>query len=197
MFEHSLPSTKTCKCHNIQFSGTKAERLYKTGLSIALQQKAGANKQSLYQVRAGSVEINDFAAIDVNKFGESHCTITCQNCGMILNLFYGRGNAFAQFSTNTLGINPRAFGDSYSYGNENETLKNIPLVLRSLVKGKPVDVTITPEYNEEDFSFEPIASFEKQSAEDEDFDLMFSSTTAPIVGSYTESPMSFTEAIFA
>ena len=197
MLEHSLPTTtKTCKCHNVQFTGTKAERLYKTGLSIALQQKAGANKQSLYQVRSGSVEINDFAAIDVIKLGESHCTITCQNCGMILNLFYGRGNAFAQFSTNALGINPRAVGACY-YGNENETLKNIPQALRSLVKGKPVDMMMTEDEHPDDFAFEPIASFEKQSAEDEDFDLMFSSTTAPIVGSYTESPMSFTEAIFA
>ena len=198
---------KTCHCRNITVQGIKVDRLTKTGLSLALQQKVIANKQSLLQVRSGYVDIENDKDVIVTKYSDSHCTIQCKKCCSILNLYYGKGNAFAQFSVNKLqylGIDT-TINSSMNSSNSpvNQTnLHGIPKALSSLIKPKPNDsqACISQSSDEDEYNTKDVMTpsdvFDDDS-NDDDFDLMFSSATAPIVGSYTESPMSFTHVIFA
>ena len=136
---------KCCHCHNIQVQGAKVERLNKTGLSIPLQQKVLSNKKTLMQVRTGSVEIDNEQQVSIKKLGENHCSIQCKKCGMVLNLFYGKGNCFAQFSTNKL----QEFGIHANEQNQQmipqtpenvaRNFRNVPKQIYSVIKRKPYD----------------------------------------------------------
>ena len=198
---------KCCCCHSIKVQGTKVERIEKTGLSHFIQQKVIQNKQRLLQVRSGSVEILDEGEISVKRCSDTYCTIKCKKCNTTLNLYYGRGNAFAQFSVNR----NRQIGQDLQQPGippvipivENEGgIENIPNVFVSLVKPNLSDdkSSISCATNEEEVPQDmtkSLSSCDFNSADDDDFDLMFSSSTAPIVGSYTESPMSFSQMIYA
>ena len=194
-------SFKCCSCRNIEVQGQKAERLNKTGLSAALQQKIFVNKEELLQVRTGSVEIENEQLVSIRKLGESHCAIQCKKCGMILNLFYGKGNCFAQFSNNSQSAQNKQILH-LTPENPGRNFRNVPKTLYSVIKRRPTDgQCCISQSSDEDESAPNDANFnsnlfDNDNNDDDDFDLMFSSATAPIVGSYTESPMAFTPEIF-
>jgi hypothetical protein len=178
--ENLCRTLKHCDCHNICFKGVAAEHIDWSGLSHSL------NKRTLVHVRNESVEVTESSEISVESCTDTYCAIKCSKCNAVLNLYYVRDNTFAQFSVdNSQVLSQRLLPQN--------GLENIPNVFASLIKlseKKNKCSFLLPSDNENDTYNNTHNSYELNSTDDDDFDLMFSSLTAPIVGSYRESPMS-------
>lgn len=126
----------------------------------------------------------------VNKVSDTHVTFTCAHCGETLSLYLTRGNVYAIFdsASGVPAVGKRTKGD---------LLHLIPRQLRTIVS---VHHDIDPEdsvfkaastgainYD----GFVQLSSSDRESEDEDDFNLMFSNNIEPIVGSYTESGFAY------
>ena len=180
-----------CLCLNINVSGNHFTMLYKTGLSETLQQVVGHNPEPLIQIRSNGVTVDQPNQISVSKSGENVCTLHCLNCGYQCNVYISKGNAFAQLKKKS----PKDEDDESNGLNALQPTPNansIPKQMRSLIAFndslEDYDHKFAGNLSDDDLLMAPSTPLGEDDDND-DFDIMFSNTTDPIVGSYTESPM--------
>lgn len=187
-------NTVTCDCCEFSMRCLSVKRIYRTGLSLLNQQKVMANKEKVYQVR--SIELENYGHVECKRCGVDHCSIACLHCGKIVNLFYGKGNIFAQFSKDKLDLTKiAAFNESCEM---KKSAMCIPHVFRQVIRLKQaeeIDCESHSPHNEEGSDIK--SPVDLNGVDDDDFDLMFSGTECPVIGSYTEKLMFFPEEIYA
>lgn len=187
-----FPTHTHCKCENIHVSGTHFQRLYRTGLSETIQQVIAHNSEPLIQIRSNGVTVERPTECTITKNSESYVTLQCERCGYQCNVYIGKGNAFAQLKV-VPGYEPPESLQTSSPKMPNMSV--VPRAMRSLIAlNEPVeayDNRIAENMDDDDVTFSPSAALTVGGGQDsdDDFNLMFSNTSDPIVGSYTESPM--------
>ena len=184
------PISSHCDCENIRITGNHFTRLYKTGFSETLQQIVARNSEPLVQIRSNGVTVDQPSKIVCTKSAENSCTIRCMKCGCDCNVYISKGNAFAQIKKK----NPNADEEAGEMGmfQGSSGANSIPRQMRSLIAFndslEDYDHKFTENLSDDDLLLAPTTPL-GDSDDNDDFDIMFSNTTAPIVGSYTESPM--------
>lgn len=190
MLYQDIPMQRLCQCQNICVSGSHFQRLYKTGLSETIQQVIAHNSEPLIQIRSNGVTVDRPTDCTITKNNENSCTIQCEGCGYQCNVYIGKGNAFAQLKKNP---NFKRSESSLTSSPKMPNMSVVPRTMRSLIalneSIEDYDHRLTEDLDDNMVFAPPSPLPMGEQDSDDDFDLMFSNTSEPIVGSYTESPM--------
>lgn len=186
------PICRRCKCGNVVVSGNHFSRIYKTGLSETIQNVVAHNTEPLIQIRSMGIAIDQPDQMAFQKQSDVQCSIYCLKCQDSLIMYLGRGLAFAQFKRFGPKSKPQ-FSSAFPV-QRSPSASSIPRPFRGLImyNESHEDTYAQNDDDDEGDAISPLPQPELMQEEDDDFDIMFSNTRDPVVGSYTESSMAMT-----
>ncbi|EAY19598.1 hypothetical protein TVAG_228610 [Trichomonas vaginalis G3] len=169
-----------CKCGCLCVNGREADP---EELPEQLRTKRD-DKQDAFVIRSNSIEIKDENCLEVTPETSQKVTIVCMKCGQYITLFEKMGYGFAVLNRNQYRPSRR---QSYTNTNQDSKMISNPLIQ------KYVNFDSQKDNDDPLFSYDSYASDTVLSEEDDinfiddgDFEYMFSGTTDPFVGSFTD-----------
>ena len=169
--------TYQCACGNITVVGALATNI-KTTLAHA---RGSFDPQTpIVQIHKCAISIANFAQVNNNVMSNRQVEFTCLECGYRLLLHASRKGAFCQFREPTFSAVCGSLPPD-SFLSQDTKPGGIPRAMRLLFKQRDSDLFDIA-------SDELDASGARSSQENDsaDYDLMFSNSNEPLVGSYSE-----------
>lgn len=138
------------------------------------------DKFPILQIHKGAISIGSFSQLNIEPAGHRHIDVICLECGHRLLLYASKKGAFCQFREPTFSL---VYGSLPADNFLAETSGGtIPRAMRPLFRDKQFDTLVC-----EDGDASKDGTTGASQEADNDYELMFSNSANPFVGSYSES----------
>ena len=172
-----MSSARQCMCGNISVTGDPASTIKSASCHSRFRLDS---KFPVLQIHKGAIAIASFSQITTDTVDNRQIDVTCSECGWKLGIYASNKGAYCQFREPTFSaiygsLPAESFLAQVSGG-------SVPRAMKPLFRQKEFD---TFDIAEDPSGKDGLLGTSSQEG-DNDYDLMFSNSGEPFVGSYSE-----------